>query len=238
VIVVFAGPSLELVEARGILEADYRPPAAQGDVIRAVRAGALAVGIVDGAFEWTLSVWHKEILWALSEGVHVLGAASMGALRAAELAPYGMRGVGRIYELYRDGVLEDDDEVAVVHAPGGAYTAASDAMVDIRLTLHAAWRDGVISAQTRRYLVRIAKRTFYPDRSYAALVAAARQDGMPATALANFEAWLPAHRVEQKRADALELIAELERLAVAPLKPFEPGFTLIRSSFLERALSR
>jgi hypothetical protein len=237
VIVVFAGPSLELVAARRILDADYRPPAVKGDVIAAVRSGAPAIGIIDGAFEWTLSVWHKEILWALSEGVYVLGAASMGALRAAELAAYGMRGVGRVYELYRDGLLEDDDEVAVVHAPSDSYAAASDAMVDIRCTLRAAWRDGVISAHTRRRLVGIAKRTFYPDRSYASLIAQATAGGVPAMELAALQAWLPAHRVEQKRADALELVGELARLAAAPPEPFKASFTLARSSFLERALS-
>ena len=86
-----------------------------------------AIGIIDGYFQWAPAVWHKEILWAIQQGVHVFGAASMGALRAAELAPFGMRGVGRIFEAYRDGVLpgsgdepfEDDDEVAVVHGPAG-----------------------------------------------------------------------------------------------------------------------
>jgi hypothetical protein len=197
VIVVFAGPSLELAAARSILDADYRPPAVMGD-------GSLPSG---------------------------------AALRAAELDAYGMRGVGRVYELYRRGVLEDDDEVAVVHAPGGSYATASDAMVDIRCTLRAAWRDGVISARTRRRLIGIAKRTFYPERSYPSLLAAGAREGMPAAELAGLQAWLPAHRVEQKRADALELVGELARLAAAPLEPFDAEFTLARSSFLEHVLS-
>ena len=41
----------------------------------------------------------------------------MGALRAAELHVFGMVGVGRVFELFRDGLLEDDDEVAVAHGP-------------------------------------------------------------------------------------------------------------------------
>ena len=52
----------------------------------------------------------------MSQGIHVFGSASMGALRA-ELCPFGMVGVGRIFEAYRDGELEDDDEVAVIHGP-------------------------------------------------------------------------------------------------------------------------
>jgi hypothetical protein len=238
VIVVFSGPSLELAAARASLDADYRPPVANGDVVRAVRSGARVIGIVDGAFEWTLAVWHKEILWALAEGVHVLGAASMGALRAAELAPFGMRGDGRIYELYRDGVLEDDDEVAVVHEPGDGYMAASNAMVDIRFTLRAAARASVITDRTRRRLAEIAKSRFYPDRHYASMLAMARSDGLPASQLDAFEAWLPANRVEQKRADALELIRELRQLDSHQPEPFRPQFTLASSSFLERLLDR
>ena len=80
------------------------PPAAQGDVYRAALSRPVAIGLVDGYFERVPAVWHKEILWALSQGIHVFGSASMGALRAAELAPFGMVGVGAIFEAYRDGI--------------------------------------------------------------------------------------------------------------------------------------
>ena len=112
------------------------PPVAQGDVYRAALSRPRAIGIIDGYFSGAPSVWHKEILWAMSEGVPVFGAASMGALRAAELHEFGMRGIGRIFEAFRDGVLEDDDEVAVVHGPAEiGYLPASEAMVNIRATL-------------------------------------------------------------------------------------------------------
>ena len=110
---------------------------------RAVVDGAEVIGLIDGYFEWTLSVWHKEILWALTRGVHVFGAASVGALRAVELERYGMRGVGEIFRAYRDGELEDDDEVAVVHIPGQTFACSSEAMVNIgqrsRRQPRAAW---------------------------------------------------------------------------------------------------
>ena len=89
-----------------------------------------AIGIIDGYFENIPSVWHKEILWAMSQGIHVFGSASMGALRAAELAPFGMEGVGAIFEAYRDGWLEDDDEVASedgLHASRGAVMCEKSA---------------------------------------------------------------------------------------------------------------
>lgn len=234
-IVVFVGPSLDLDTARRTLDAHYHPPAANGDVVRAVTGGARMIGIIDGYFEWTLSVWHKEILWALTQGTHVLGAASMGALRAAELAPFGMRGVGRIFELYRDGVLEDDDEVAVAHEPGEGYAVASDALINIRCTLERAVGDRIIGEPTRRALEAAGKRMFYPQRRYAEVLAAGRRAGLPAGELDALEVWLPANRVDQKRADALALLRALGEQHEAVHRP---NFSLSRSLFLERLLAQ
>src|SRR5947209_16461006 len=114
---VFTGPTLSAEEARTVLDAVYLPPVSQGDVYRVSFRRPTAIGIIDGYFERIPAVWHKEILWAMSHGIHVFGSASMGALRAAELEAFGMEGVGAIFEAYRDGRLEDDDEVAVVHGP-------------------------------------------------------------------------------------------------------------------------
>ena len=143
--VVFVGPTLEPRDRAAAGDFHCLPPVAQGDVYRAVRRGARAVGVVDGYFSGAPSVWHKEILWALSQNVPVFGGASMGALRAAELHEFGMRGVGRIFEAFRDGNLEDDDEVAVVHGPAEiGYLPASEPMVNIRATLALAEAEGVI----------------------------------------------------------------------------------------------
>ena len=93
--VLFAGPTIGAAEARARLACTVLPPAAVGDLLRAVRGGARAILLVDGVFERAVPVWHKEILWALLQGIHVFGASSMGALRAAELQPFGMVGIGR-----------------------------------------------------------------------------------------------------------------------------------------------
>jgi len=135
-VTVFLGPTLAVAEARAVLDADYLPPAACGDVMRAALRRPRAVALVDGVFDRVPAVWHKEILFALSEGIHVYGAASMGALRAAELDRFGMRGIGEVYLAYADGSLEDDDEVAVAHGDAAeGFRAMSDAMVDVRATL-------------------------------------------------------------------------------------------------------
>jgi hypothetical protein len=215
--VVFLGPSLARGDALAILRADYRPPVRQGDVYRAVRDGARLLGIVDGYFHDVPSVWHKEILFALHQGAVVLGAASMGALRAAELHPYGMEGVGEIFAAFRDGRLTDDDEVAVQHGPAElGYPALSEALVNIRATLAAAERMGRIAPTLRAELEAIAKAIFYPERSWGAVLATARMAGLPAEPLTALERWLPANRVNQKRSDAIALIERLRDRAAAP----------------------
>ena len=82
---LFAGSSLyaHAVDLSGLVVRSF---AVQGDIANAVHAGATAIGLVDGSFELTASVWHKEILYAISNGVTMLGASSMGALRASECA--------------------------------------------------------------------------------------------------------------------------------------------------------
>src|ERR1700689_4413631 len=150
---IFVGPTLpaeEIARTRGFV---CLPPVAQGDLYRAARGRPRAIGIIDGYFSGAPSVWHKEILWAISHGVPVFGSASMGALRAAELHAFGMRGVGRIFEAFRDGELEDDDEVAVVHGPAElGHVQASEAMVNIRATLARAETVGILSKSSRSAL--------------------------------------------------------------------------------------
>src|SRR6478609_4677562 len=118
--IIFAGPSfgadIDRLRAENPLVI-FRGPAARGDILQAVQDGARAIGIVDGYFGEVPSVWHKEILYALQKNVVVAGGASMGALRAAECAAFGMIGLGSIFEDYADGRLIDDEAVALVHAP-------------------------------------------------------------------------------------------------------------------------
>jgi hypothetical protein len=217
-VAVFLGPSLPRAKAAAVLDADYLPPARQGDIYRLVRDRRPAViGIIDGYFHQVPSVWHKEILWALDQGVHVAGAASMGALRAAELHVFGMRGVGRIFEAFRDGVLDADDEVAVVHAPAElGFLTVSEALVDIRATVDAAIMAGVLRPADGLALIDRAKALFYADRSWDALL-----DPADGQRLGPFAEWLPGNRVAQKRLDALAL---LESLRNPPAEPFRPTF--------------
>lgn len=206
--IVFAGPSLSADDCRAVLpDAEIRPPVSQGDVTRAVLAGARTIGIIDGYFERVPAVWHKEILWAMGRGAHVFGAASMGALRAAELHVFGMIGVGAVFAAFRDGLLEDDDEVTVAHGPSEiGHLPTSVAMVDIRATLEAAQASGTISAAVHDALIALAKRTYYPERSYGALLAQAVVEGLPDDQVGALETWLPTGRVERKASDARAML--------------------------------
>jgi hypothetical protein len=209
---VFAGPTLSPEEACAELDAIYLPPVSQGDVYRVTLTRPRAIGIIDGYFECVPAVWHKEILWAMTQGIHVYGSASMGALRAVELAAFGMEGVGAIFEAYRDGTLEDDDEVAVAHGPAETgYRPLSVAMVNIRFTLSAAVKARVISSATRATLERIGKDLFYPDRTYPRILEVAAKAEVPEAELRAFREWLPRGEVNQKRTDALAMLRSMRK---------------------------
>jgi hypothetical protein len=183
-------------------------------VLRAVRAGARIIGIIDGVFERVPSVWHKEILVALEAGVAVFGAASMGALRAAETDRFGMIGVGQIYEWYRDGVLEDDDEVAIAHASEEhGFAPLSEALVNVRDVVAAAVQQRSIGSETARFVLEAGKALFYPERSYPRIVAEAARLGAERVELERFEAFARAFGPSLKARDAMAL---LDRAREAP----------------------
>lgn len=227
--VVFIGPTLPPDQARLLApDIQFEGPAACGDVYRATTRHVTALGIIDGYFEHQLPVWHKEVLWALRHGIRVYGASSLGALRAAELAPFGMIGVGLIYEAFRAGELTEDDEVVLSHQPAERnYQPTSEPLVNLRATLDRARADGVIRPTTRDLLIGEAKALFYPERTYAAVLLRAQAEGAPEAELTALDRWLQAgHRVDQKRLDALALLQRMrdDQLAAEPARPPEFSF--------------
>lgn len=233
---VFTGPTISAADAGGELDAVYLPPAAEGDVYRVTLLGPEAIGIIDGYFQSIPAVRHKEILWAMSRGIHVFGSASMGALRAAELAAFGMEGVGKVFALYRDGVLEDDDEVAVVHGPAEAgFRIGSEAMVNIRQTLRKAELVGVISTELRITLEKIGKKIFYPERNYSLLLRSASEEGESETELAPLRQWLPENRVNQKRDDAIAMLRLMRQRQAQGFKPKDVSYSFQHTVMWEAA---
>ena len=211
-IIVFLGPSLEREAAETILTAEYRPPAKRGDLLRAVEDGADIIGLIDGVFHQESAVAHREILTAIKKGVRVVGASSMGALRAAEMDTLGMTGIGEVYLMYKNGELVSDDEVALVFDPETGFSL-SEPLVNIRFTLHEAERQAIITAQDHAALLAAARSVFYPQRTYGRIVLAAGAAITPETR-ERFFAWVKLHAVDQKREDAvaaLEYIRELTK---------------------------
>lgn len=225
--VVFAGPSLHGVAPEMSIGLTLLPPAACGDVARAVRDGASAVGLIDGFFESTPSVWHKEILWALSKGVPVLGSSSTGALRAAEMWPFGMQGVGLVYRLYRRSAIIDDDEVALLHGPAEAgFIPLTEAMVNIRATLRLARKMGLVDRGEEETILHSAKSLFYKDRTLDRILDLSRGRLKPETDIPRLQADLVRAYRDVKREDAISL---LWKLRDAP--PRSPPVEFNRTSF-------
>jgi len=233
---VFVGPTVLLEDAQKTLDATYLPPAAQGDVHCVALERPYAIGIVDGYFQRMPSVWHKEILWAMAQGIRVYGSASMGALRAAELAPFGMVGVGWVFEAFHSGVLEDDDEVAIAHAADEHdYRPASEAMVNIRCTLNRAAQERIIGERTAELLTRIAKALYYPERSYPRLLADGEAHGLDARDLRSLCDWLPSGAVNQKRNDALAMLRLMKSHAEECRPPLEVRYSFEHTAAWEAA---
>ncbi|MCG8508591.1 MAG: tfuA protein [Rhodospirillales bacterium] len=236
---IFTGPSLPPADAQAELDAVFLPPVSEGDILRLMDRKPAVIGIIDGFFENIPAVWHKEILFAISRGVHVYGAASMGALRAAELQPFGMIGVGAVFEAFASGQLEDDDEVAVLHGPAElGYPMLSEAMVNIRRTLSDAHADDVISLDSRARMENIAKSLIYKERTYHNILSLSRRTDMPKKDLDGFEAWLPRGRADQKKEDALQLLKILRNLSHHLDEENQVPFHFERTTMWERARSQ
>ncbi len=240
-VVVFAGPSLPPRHRPDDPRLVWRPPAKAGDGIALSSGAPEAVVLVDGVFDETPSIRHKELLMLLGEGVRVLGGASMGALRAAELNPFGMIGVGRIFTAYARGRLTGDDEVAVAHAPAELdWRPLSEPLVNVRATLQWALRQGVIGRPAAAAVLGAARGQFYRERTWAGVLAVA--EGEPACRpgdLDRFRRWLPSGRVDQKLLDAMACVAAALASPPPPARsrPMPPA-TIFTAALASQVIAR
>ncbi len=210
-IVVFLGPSLARQKAKEILDADYRSPAMRGDIYKAAQEGAEIICLIDGVFFQECSVAHKEILYAMERGAKVLGASSMGALRASELNVYGMEGIGKIYRAYKNGDLISDDEVALIFDPI-TFEPLSEPLVNIRHNLAKAFDLGLIDRTTKNILFEIAKSTYFPDRNYESIIQACIGLVSPQE-LESFRKFLSNYKEDLKMDDAIRALYRARELA-------------------------
>lgn len=206
--VAFIGPTLPDARLTAGKEVLVLAPAVQGDILRAVESGAVAIGLVDGNFENVAPVWHKEILYALSQGVRVFGAASMGALRAAECASFGMVGIGDIFRQYATGARVDDADVALIHGPAElGYLPLTLPLVNIDATLKRLGEDGALASDLVAAIAATAAGIFYKERNWANIIArVALPTGIDPAGVIKL---LDARFVDQKRLDAQHLLDAL-----------------------------
>jgi len=207
---VFLGPTVSHEEAKTILpDASYLQPVECGDIIKVLRLNPSRILIIDGYYEQTAAVWHKEIMLALDQGIPVFGASSMGALRSAELAHFGMQGIGSIFNDFHQGLLVGDDEVAVVHgSEASGCRALNDAMVNIRATVSMALQQEVIDQAQADLIIRSSKARPYPKRKLTAVCAELQKESEHN--FAAFLDWLSQDNyIDQKRLDALEALKHM-----------------------------
>jgi len=209
-IIIFTGPSLQPREAAKILNADYRPPIARGDIIQALNDEPEIIGIIDGVFHKKPAVSHKEILKALKKDIKVVGGASMGALRASELDGFGMVGIGQVFHDYKTGVIESDDDVAVVINPE-TMEQLSEALISMNYTFKTALELEVVDRSEYDLLIKTAKSIYYPKRSYSKVLV---ESGLDETRVDMLQKFLKTQAVDVKRMDAIAVVEYIKKIAI------------------------
>lgn len=170
--IVFSGPSIAEAEVHRLAAVTHAAPIKRGD-LAAVDDYDVIV-ILDGEFGQNLSVSPKEILAVLERGKTVVGASSMGALRASELDRSGMIGVGWVYEHFRRSAVRRDADVALVYSPFD-FKAMTVPMVDVEYWMEQASGAGLIRGRERALLLKEARNIFFAERTLDRLTGALRR---------------------------------------------------------------
>lgn len=214
--VIFLGPSLSREKARKILDADYRLPAKKGDLLQLILKEVNIVGLVDGYFLQDYPPTPIEVYNLVKKrNVKVFGSSSLGALRAVELEKYGMMGIGKIFRLFRDGILESDDEVAVTFTDYTNYK--SEALIDIRYNLFLAQKYKIIDIKTRRSILNVSKQTYFPYRTYEDILDKCKLKYPEIKSqIESFRSYILKNKVSLKERDAVRLLKLIKSI-------YEPG---------------
>ena len=212
--VIFAGPSIYPLQLPPEPGFDLVPPAQCGDVLKAVQEGRRVIGLIDGVFETGPAVWHKEIMFALAAGCTVLGASSMGAMRAAECVPFGMIGIGQIFDDYRMNRRTADADVAILHGPGELrYVPLTVALVDVDDAVLRMRAAGVLSESLGEVLRQRARKTYFKLRTWETLLAEIDVSEEVAASLLD---WITCNGPGLKSRDALLLIQAIDETRNTP----------------------
>ena len=190
-ILIYTGLSIPFDEARQILDSSddveviYKRPIKRGDLGHDIKENPDIIGIIDGVFHQNSAVGHREILDVMKRGVKVFGASSMGALRASELDSLGMQGIGYCYNQYASGIIDSDDDVAVM-LDSESLEALSVPLISMDYVFANAVSENILTQDEKDELVEISKSTFYPKRNYANTLAKSSLDDGKKSELINY----------------------------------------------------
>ncbi len=211
-VTIFLGPTLSINEAKKyISNVDFKSPAKRGDIENEILIGTDIIGLVDGMFHEYSAVGHKEILNGLRKGIKIIGASSMGALRAYEMSKYGMIGIGKVYQLYKNHVIDSDDEVAVLCDPY-SYSQITESLVDIKETLEKAFRHNIITKENKKELIKIAKLTHYKNRTYEYIFSKFKERTNNINSYLKIEDWISHNKISIKKMDCINLLEYIKKI--------------------------
>ena len=210
-IIVYTGLSIPFDEAKEILDSTdnveviYKRPIQRGDLGQALKQHPDIIGIIDGVFHQNSAVGHKEILNVIKNGVKVYGASSMGALRASELDTLGMTGVGHVYTQYATGEVDSDDDVAVM-LDSESLESLSVPLINMKYVFTSAVSENIITEEEKDELLKVAKKTYYPQRNYGQTLSESDLDNDKKSELIDFIRTSP----DIKKEDAKELLETIK----------------------------
>ncbi|MCC7572947.1 MAG: TfuA-related McrA-glycine thioamidation protein [Candidatus Methanofastidiosum sp.] len=213
-IIIYLGPSLPIEEAKSILSSNkkreviYAPPIRRGDIPNAISESMDVIGIIDGVFFRESAVSPREIMEVLkTNGARIYGSSSMGALRASELDRYGMVGIGKIYQYYKDGIINSDDEVALSF-DSEEFIPISEPLVNIRETIKRAVDENIINQEESEIIFKSAKVLYFPERRWDKIIK--NSEKQLGACLSNFSIFVKEKKVDLKKEDAIQLLKKID----------------------------
>ena len=206
---VYAGLSVSKEEVVSILpQAEVARPVKRGDTLFDIRHGINVIAIIDGRFQDVLAVSSTELMDCMRCGIRVYGSSSMGALRAAELSPYGMIGVGDIYEYIRNTPYFRDDLLG--QRLSGDMTDAGCPYVNFMFGLKWLQETGEIDVETQTLLDQAYRDLHFGERDRFGL----RDNLRSLHPESSDELMAVANRVftehNQKKSDAIKLLQQIK----------------------------
>ena len=231
--ILFAGPSLYGLDTSKYRWIDICGPACQSDIYSILNHKRYTrIILADGLYKSIPAPWHKEILLALEMKIEVFGVASLGALRAAELNEYGMKGTGKVYEYISSNII-DDSEVAVMHKPEkNGWEAMTLAHVEVKYWSEKMKEEGRLTRDTSNHIIGWSQQTNFERRTKKALIKELSSNVMNARKIVE-KTWF-----SQKKLDLENLINELNSQKVEQRESHRKEWIIAKTPYIYRQISK